>query len=238
MEQDKMVAGNPPEINMQNVEELSRQLLQRKTTIPRFRFAVDAAELYWWLTSQYIAEVNYRQGNYIDGPDTRRHLWEISLCLTAENPKFGFLLCGTCGNGKTTMLYALQSVINIFADRGHFNFLGYKPGIRILDAKEVAMLSKDVAKLRELRELKMLAIDDMGKEPAEVMDYGNPTSPVLDLLEYRYQHQLFTAITTNLAPKSISEKYGERLADRFREMLKIISFTEDSFRGKTERKQK
>ena len=47
----------------------------------------------------------------------------------------------------------------------------------------------------------MLAIDDLGTEPVEVMDYGNIITPVINLLTKRYEAHLFTIVTTNLDPK-------------------------------------
>ncbi len=71
----------------------------------------------------------------------------------------------------------------------------------------------------------------MGEEPKTVLEYGNAINPIVDLFEERYNRQLFTIITTNLDPNEISEKYGVRIADRFREMLAIVSFgNQDSFR--------
>ena len=84
----------------------------------------------------------------------------------------------------------------------------FEVGMEIVDAMEITILSKDYNKMRSLRSRSMLAIDDLGKEPAEVLSYGNVLSPVVDLLEYRYQHQLFTAITTNLTAAELQEKYG------------------------------
>ena len=78
----------------------------------------------------------------------------------------------------------------------------------------------------------MLAIDDLGIEPAEVMDYGNILNPVIDLISYRYNEQLFTIVTTNLNPKQIRDKYGDRIADRFNEMMKKVIFENDSYRSK------
>ena len=95
---------------------------------------------------------------------------------------------------------------------------------------EISIMSKDYNKIRNLRSRSMLAIDDLGKEPAEVLSFGNVLSPVVDLLEYRYQHQLFTAITTNLVPNELQDKYGVRIADRFNEMLHPIVFQDVSYR--------
>lgn len=55
----------------------------------------------------------------------------------------------------------------------------------------------------------MLAIEDMGREPTEVLDYGNILNPVIDLIEYRYDAQLFTVITTNLNKKEIRASMGQ-----------------------------
>lgn len=106
----------------------------------------------------------------------------------------------------------------------------FEVGMEIVDAMEITILSKDYNKMRSLRSRSMLAIDDLGKEPAEVLSYGNVLSPVVDLLEYRYQHQLFTAITTNLTAAELQEKYGVRIADRFNEMLEVIVFQDVRYR--------
>ena len=83
----------------------------------------------------------------------------------------------------------------------------------------------------------MLAVDDMGTEAAEVYDYSNINTPVADLIDYRYNHQLFTFITTNLVAKkkddrdvTIRMKYGDRIADRFNEMLHVIIFKDITYR--------
>lgn len=76
----------------------------------------------------------------------------------------------------------------------------------------------------------MLAIDDLGTEPVEVLEYGNRLNPVIDLLYKRYDEQLFTIITTNLTPKEIRERYGERIADRLNEMAFRIVFDNETYR--------
>ena len=140
------------------------------------------------------------------------------------------MLCGVPGNGKTTLLYAFQSAVNWLNDIGHFE--GKRAGIRIVDAKEVVMLAKDFEAFRNLRNMPMIAIEDMGREPIEVLDYGNVLNPVVDMLEYRYNLQLFTFITTNLTKSQIREKYGNRIADRFNEMLEVIIFKNETYRDK------
>ncbi|WP_278908588.1 hypothetical protein [Leyella stercorea] len=35
----------------------------------------------------------------------------------------------------------------------------------------------------------VLAIDDLGTEPREIIEYDNMLSPIIDLISYRYEHQ-------------------------------------------------
>lgn len=189
----------------------------------------DALDL---LAAHYQIAVEYRHCDFVLDENTYRNLVSLATYLTDPRPKFGVLLCGTCGNGKTTLVYALQRAINFLDNRNHFTFLGeyFEVGMRIVDAKELVQVSRNIRDFNDLRRKSMLAIDDMGKEPAEVLDYGNVTNPVIDMIEYRYHHQLFTVITTNLDPEQIKKKYGTRVADRFREMLHVIVFQDISYR--------
>ena len=139
------------------------------------------------------------------------------------------MLCGLYGNGKSTLVKALQQLVNYLDIKDEND--GMRWGFRILDAKEIAWMCREERKAwNELRHVKMLAIDDLGTEPVEVMDYGNRQNPVIDLLYKRYDNQLTTIITTNLRPKEISETYGERIADRLREMSYNIVFENKSYR--------
>ena len=76
----------------------------------------------------------------------------------------------------------------------------------------------------------MIGIDDLGNEPVEILDFGNPIHPIIRLIEYRYINQSFTFITTNLTAKEIRTKFGDRIADRFNEMLHVIIFEDGSYR--------
>jgi DNA replication protein DnaC len=92
------------------------------------------------------------------------------------------------------------------------------------------MMKADYQAWEKLCQVDMLAIDDLGIEPVEVMDFGNVLCPVVDLLTKRYDMQLFTIITTNLTPSEIREKYGDRIADRMNEMMVKIIFNNDTYR--------
>lgn len=102
--------------------------------------------------------------------------------------------------------------------------------MKIVDVRDILRVARDFDEFKSIRSARMLGIDDLGKEPAEIMDYGNIMSPVIELIEHRYANQLFTFITTNLTGKEIRAKYGDRIADRFNEMLHIIVFRDITYR--------
>ena len=230
--QNQEAAPNP-KINMHRVEELMSAIIRQKITVDRFRFNMSEEDALDLLAAHYGSIVVNRHGTPKFDENTETNLKFLARYLTREKPKFGVMFSGTCGNGKTTLMYALQSAINDLDRRGHFKFLSeyFTVGMRIVDAMDIVIMAKDLNSIRSLRERSMLAIDDLGKEPTEVLDYGNVLSPVVDLMEYRYQHQLFTAVTTNLTPDEIRDKYGKRIADRFNEMLEVIVFDDISYRS-------
>lgn len=179
------------------------------------------------ILAAYKAEVLRRGREFSFDANAKTNVMRLAGFLTRNSAKFGFMLIGNCGNGKTTLLYAIQNMLNWLVSQ---DYLEKDSGIRIVDAKEVAAISKDYKQSVSLKNTPMLAIEDIGRESTEVLDYGNAYSPVIDLLEYRYTNQLFTAFTSNLSVDELTEKYGKRIADRFREMFEKIVFLNKSYR--------
>ena len=210
-----------------NVEVLKSQLLRRKIMRERFRLPMTKEQAVDVLTAAYQAEVEYRKSEFVLDEQTKANIEHFALFLTNAGSRFGVMFSGVCGNGKTTLVYAFQTLLNYMRDRG---LTDENAGISIIDAKEVAYYAKDVKQFRQLKERPMIAIEDMGREPVEVLEYGNVLNPVIDLLEYRYNAQLFTIITTNLVPKEIRERYGNRIADRFNEMFDKVIFANQTYR--------
>lgn len=203
-------------------------LLNRKITAERFRLpwqyeaSVDA------ITAAYKANVEFRHRIYQDDIATQEHIKAAARWLTAEYPKFGMLLCGQCGNGKTTLSHAIIDLVSWIYRNDDSNVGFY---IKQVDAREICDAAKNNYKTyKSLCSQLMLSIDDLGVEPSEVLDYGNVLSPVIELLSHRYNAQLFTIVTTNLTPKQIREHYGERIADRFNEMFERIVFENSTYR--------
>lgn len=76
--------------------------------------------------------------------------------------------------------------------------------------------------------------DDLGAETV-INHFGNQIDVMSDILQLRYSHlnrtNCRTFISSNLCPKQVKERYGERLYDRLYEMFNFIELE-----GKTRRK--
>lgn len=140
---------------------------------------------------------------------------------------FGCILTGRVGSGKTTLMLALQRLL---ATMGRVGMLPFGTGLRVVSAKDIHATEAQRDRFTLLCQDELLGIDDLGTESKEELSYGTVTTPLTDLIEYRYRHQLFTVITTNLTPKERMETYGARFADRTREMCRQIVFAHASYR--------
>lgn len=180
------------------------------------------------LYDAYRMEVESRGADFNPESEVVAAIKAIAITLTSRSRKFGVLLQGDVGNGKTTMLRATQTVIRFINEQ---MFTTMQPGLVMKDARELSTIGVgQTDTLRYVRDCKMLAIDDLGREPANIKEYGNIISPVIDLIEYRYDRQLFTIVSTNLNKPELRGKYGERVADRLREMMELIQFKHESYR--------
>lgn len=150
----------------------------------------------------------------------------VAKWLTADNLKPGLLLCGGIGNGKSTMLTAIKALNNQF-----LNFKSWRQ-ITLLSATFISSLAadSDATAYSRAKDAPILGIDDLGTEPVSVKRYGSEINPVVELICYRYDQMLPTMITTNLTMEKIRDVYGERVADRLKEMCEVLTYTENSFR--------
>ena len=212
-----------------NVEAIITRLLKRGTMTDRFRLPTTVEEAQQLIFAAIKGEVDYRKRNFDFNEDVKSQIRTFTEVLTSDHPSLGILLCGGVGNGKSTFMKAFQQILSQLK----LPRVTYKGDweMKIHDARELAHICKsDYPKWRELCDLGMLGIDDLGIEPLEIQDYGNIYCPMVDLLSYRYDKQLFTMVTTNLTPQEIGLKYGARVADRLNEMMAKIVFRNSSYR--------
>lgn len=198
------------------------RLMSRKTITPRFKLNVTEQQAYDLILAAYTAEVNSRHGKFLLDEQTSTHIRLAAKALTTTD-KFGIAFCGEVGNGKTTLMSAICNLTSYLFEKEDLFF-------RKVKATEVVEIYENRKDFRSLYEQPLLAIDDLGCEPVEIMSYGNVLTPTIKLLMARYEMQLYTMVSTNIEPSKIKDRYGERIADRFREMLYIIPFTNKTYR--------
>lgn len=188
------------------------------------------------LYSAMKAEVERRGGIFVLDDDTRQHILSAAKWLATPTAKFGLMLCGLYGNGKTTLAKAISHLVEYVTER-EYGFT-HRSCMEIITAKNICRLCAAGEKFKDqldaydrLFKAPMLIIDDLGEEPKEIMVYGMIHTPLIDILSERYSRQLLTIITTNLNTDEINDKYGPRIYDRFCEMLTIIVFENESYRS-------
>lgn len=208
---------------------LLHQLRVLPTGTGSFKLPMQVDEAEEYLRGAFEAQVELRGGTVQYDEMTTKNLRLVAETLAGDSHKFGLLLAGTCGNGKTTTMRAVQSIVMLL-NSTYYNPRGQRVANRLIEAKEIAQLSDKDGQLTAYKTIPLLFLDDLGREPTEVMRYGNVTSPITELLEYRYNQRLTTIVTTNLEPSEIREKYGDRIADRFNEMFVVVSYTGSSYR--------
>ena len=195
----------------------------------KFPMSVDEAALY--IQAALQVEVEKRGNTFENSDELQEHIIKIARLFTEPTNKFGILLCGGVGNGKSSMMYALQNVIRHLEIPLIGNTTINTWGMRVESAKFIYNLVKvDSKQFEHIQKTPMLGIDDLGEEEPTLMNYGNRFTPVIDLISVRYFRMLFTMVTTNLTPAQIRTVYGDRIADRLNEMMLILPYRHPSFR--------
>lgn len=194
----------------------------------RYRIEYSREEIAAALRLCYIDAVERRQRNggirgiaYQEDQDTAKHIEKTAQWLCG-NYCPGLLLCGSCGNGKSTMLEATRKLIQKIA-----------PSMSITKISAI-----DYAKLAErapetyarIQMYEMLELDDVGMEPTVIKIFGTETSPIVETLYRRCDRQMWTIISSNLNRDDILRRYGVRIDDRLTECYDTIPFDNMSYR--------
>lgn len=184
----------------------------------------DAFEL---IQKSYQVQIVKRGAVYQESEEVISRIRSCSKWLT-ENRKPGLILYGGVGSGKTTLMTAINEVIRL----AHYSALAsIQKVVRMVNAMDMVKIAKDQPlRFESLKSCELLAIDDLGIESDVVKSWGNSLSPMTDLIYYRYDHRLFTIVTTNLDNKSLDERYDPRISDRIREMFDKVNCNAKSFR--------
>lgn len=218
-------------MNTKQIEVTNLSTFQTEPSTRRFStpFRLD------WIFAKLLSECNekaFERGcKYILTDEIKGHLERVSQWIADGNDKPWLMFLGGVGNGKTTFAkglhrYFQKTIGNLYTVNG------FMPKIYMVKAKDLHRLCHlDRERFNEVMAADILTIDDLGLEPKEALEFGTVTTPIADLLEYRYDHGLMTIMTTNLDGKLLAEHYGARIYDRFKEMTLLLFFKTKSFRG-------
>ena len=206
------------------MSELSlRKTNRTKSFKPKYDSPVTATEELSYAVQVEVESLGFKLA--VDD-NLKRRLSEIGRWL-ADPDDTGLLLYGNVGSGKTTVMDAIS---NLFSTK-NIQHRGVNIGFKRLESVELYQMYKfKYAEFDEIKKCPLLAIDDFGIEPVYINVFGTDISPISELLYHRYQNRLTTIITTNLAVDEIRKRYGDRIADRFNEMMHPVLFANDSYR--------
>lgn len=176
----------------------------------------------------YKSEVESRMMEFIPDEATNEKVVKTSKWLCSAN-RFGLLLYGSVGSGKTTLARSICTLINVLYGNA-YNYEDRKGVVRVSALDLANRVSEDKSYLYDLKHKELLFIDDLGVEPETVKCWGNEISPITELLYSRYDNQLFTIATSNLAEEEFGERYGKRIYDRMEEMFDRLYYNNKSYR--------
>lgn len=180
------------------------------------------------LSLSYQNEVSKRRMAFIGDSVVLDNIQKVAKWLTGDY-KCCLMVYGSVGNGKTTLLKAVNSLLNALDMDKHWGDRKAKEFVSAIDIYNIAK-SDNEKKYDSIKECDLLFIDDLGVEPVTAKVWGNEISPITDILYYRYDNQLFTVVSSNLSDSALKERYGERIASRMDEMFECIHFSGESYR--------
>ena len=84
--------------------------MRKVSTQTRYRISMDDRDVYEMLKIAYSANVARCGYIFSEDAETQKKIHGMAGWLTSSKAKPGMLLCGTCGNGKTTLAECLLYV--------------------------------------------------------------------------------------------------------------------------------
>ena len=143
-----------------------------------------------------------------------------------KTDKWGMLLCGTYGCGKTTLANAFADTYGIIEGT-----IGTIATCRLSAIELCTIARTNEAKFSEIcNKVELIVLDDVGIEPMHVNVFGTYVSPVVEMLYKRYDNRKPIILTTNLSAKEFYTRYGDRIKDRGKEMFSILTMKNGSRR--------
>jgi len=146
-------------------------------------------------------------------------------CFSGDLQK-GVLLMGKYGCGKTLIMQSVSTMYNIIVGESVYR----RPLLKFIKSTELLDLVQEKSVKSYSR--MPLIIDELGREPKQIMNYGNLRSPMVELLCERYDTGAWTHGTSNFTLETLSSDsfYGKMTGDRIKAMFNFLELKGESRR--------
>ncbi len=130
----------------------------------------------------------------------------------------GILLTGKYGCGKTLIMHSFSEMYNTIV--GELDIR--RPVLKFIKSTELLETIKDKP-IKTFSRMPLI-IDELGREPKQIMDYGNLRSPLVEMLCERYDTGAWTHGTSNFTLETLSSEsfYGKMTGDRIKSMFNFL----------------
>lgn len=188
---------------------------------------------------------------------TKNNLKIASKWLYGGTKTF-LVLYGTYGTGKTTLIESIRQFYKTYKevkereirDSGGVTWLTPEKDRQLhflevntpreidyymaTDLTDIILAEKDKKspKFQLICKSNFLVIDEFGREPKTVKDYGNETTPLATLINIREKLGLPTILATNMQMGEIQQMYTDYVFDRLVGAGAFIHYERKSYRQK------
>lgn len=223
MQRNPLVTGDIEKIQL-HTNEMQGKLREFKCQIPmtydEFKELLGSYATKIMVQRSVIGQFRIDQFN---GPVIKQlYLYFIGHTDCAWNLNAGLIFAGKIGCGKTVLMTAFLKIADGYSRRRTY----------ISHAKQLAPLYKKFS--IEYFEKRPMFVDDLGKEEAEIKDFGTIVRPWIDLFSLRYDLGSRTYATTNFNHKDLEKIYGEFICSRMFEIMTLVVIPGESRRLKNE----
>lgn len=138
----------------------------------------------------------------------------------------GIMLMGKYGCGKTIIMQSLVEMYNTVIHSLHIQ----RPLLKFFKSSDLQNILK--GKPSNFYSKMPLVIDEFGREPKQIMDFGNLRSLMIELLCERYDTGAWTHGTSNFTLETLcsENQYGKMTGGRLKSMFNFIELKGESRR--------
>lgn len=197
-----------------------------KSNFPRRHLSISDNELF----KRKVVELDIRNHNKVSKPfDFTTHTLNpfIDDKIKMIEGSISLLMTGDNETGKTYgALYILSSYIRAGISGHYIRFREY---MNLVNSAYSSPIDKKL--LRQIRDVKMLVIDELGKEQGKL---AHAVCELEDIIKHRQDSLSCTILVTNLDYDAFVENYGNHVVSSLNRNYQVLVFHPDAgFRKKT-----